>query len=69
MNYTPFSHLTDDELITAICNDSNASAREIELVERLTQWKETAEDLQRELYDAEGYTPQPPAITRYKEPA
>lgn len=67
MKYTPFSNSTDGELILNVCNDPAASAREIELIARITYWKEEAEDLRRELYKAEGYTPQPATVTRYVE--
>ena len=45
MNYTPFGTLTDNELIREVCNKSDPTDLELELVERLTYWMEYAESL------------------------
>lgn len=46
MNYTPFSHLTVDELIREVCNKTDPTDLELELMERLIYWTEYARTLE-----------------------
>lgn len=45
MNYTPYGTLTDNEVIREVCNKSDPTDLELELMERLTYWMEYAETL------------------------
>lgn len=63
MNYTPFAHLTDNELIREVCNKNDPTDLELELMERLTYWMEYADTLIGEM------TPRPigELITEYEQ--
>jgi hypothetical protein len=49
MNYTPFGTLTDNELIREVCNKSDPTDLELELMERLTYWMEYAATVEAEV--------------------
>lgn len=42
-------YLTDEELIRAVMNDEHATARELELAERLGRALDEVEDLEKEI--------------------
>lgn len=74
MNYTPYSHLTVDELIREVCNKEDATDLELELVERLVYWTEYAQTLEGEdntghSKDFELHQAQSRRETKYKEEA
>lgn len=63
MNYTPFAHLTDAELVREVCNKEDVTDLELELMHRLDYWMEYAAALGEHLHiDA-----RTKVETRYKE--
>lgn len=74
MNYTPFSHLTVDELIREVCNKEDPTDLELELMERLIYWTEYAQtleesDVQLRFEEPELHQEQTRRATKYKEVA
>lgn len=66
MNYTPYGTLTDNEVIREVCNKSDPTDLELELMERLTYWMEYAESL---MSDAEKRHSLKSCETKYVEVA
>ena len=49
INYTPFAHLTDDELIQEVCHKENPTDLELEMMHRLEQAKDERSDMTEEI--------------------
>lgn len=60
INYTPYAHLTDEELVREVCTRAEPTDLELELMHRLEYWTEYAATLEEGI----GCAP-----ARYKEAA
>jgi hypothetical protein len=57
MNYTPYAHNTDAEVVLAVCNSEAPSELEIELVQRLEGKEDEIEDLKNHIAELEAMEP------------